>query len=154
MKVKELMTTPVITCRTSALLGEVAEAMLAGGCGCVPLVDSRHRLMGIVTDRDVCLAVAQHKSPWEVAARDVMARKTFSCGTDDHIDAALVAMKEHRVRRIPVIDDLHHVKGLISIDDIIRNTGVAEGRLPAEAVVDVLRHICAPVEEDVVIAAK
>ena len=153
MRVKELMTAPVKTCRTSALLGEAAEAMLAVGCGCLPVVDSRGRLTGMVTDRDICLAVARHTEPWSIAVRDVMSPKPIACRIDDYIDTALVAMKEHRVRRIPVIDDLRHLKGLISIDDVIRNTGIAEGRLPAEAVVDVLRHICAPVDEDIVVAA-
>lgn len=66
------------------------------------------------------------------------------------MDSALVAMKEHRVRRVPVVDEEGRVKGLISIDDAIRNTGLGPGRLPAEAVVDVLRHICARTEPEIV----
>jgi CBS domain-containing protein len=151
MTVKDLMTKPVKTCRTTAILGDAARTMLEGHCGCVPIIDARGRLAGMLTDRDVCLAVAaRHQSPWEIPVRDVMSPNVVSCLVTDHIDAALVAMKEHRVRRIPVVDEEGHVKGLISIDDAIRNTGLAKGRLPAEAVVDVLRHICAPVEPEIV----
>lgn len=150
MKVKDLMTTPVKTCRTTALLGDVAQIMLDAGYGCVPVVDRHGRLAGMLTDRDVCLAVAaRHQSPWEIPVRDVMSPNIVSCLVDDYVDAALVAMKEHRIRRVPVVDDEGHVRGLVSIDDAIRNTGIAKGQLPAEAVVDVLRHICTPVEPEI-----
>jgi CBS domain-containing protein len=151
MKVRDLMTTPVKTCRTTARLGDAAQVMLDAGCGCVPVVDSRGRLAGMITDRDVCLAVAaRHQSPWEIPVRDVMSPNIVSAPVDAHVNAALVAMKENRIRRVPVVDDEGHVKGLISIDDAIRNTGIAKGRLPAEAVMDVLRHICAPAETEIV----
>lgn len=145
MKVKDVMTTPVKTCRTTAILGDAARTMLAGRCGCVPIVDSRGRIAGMLTDRDICLAVAaRHQSPWEIPVRDVMSRNVISCAVTDNMETALVAMKEYRVRRVPVVDDAGHVKGLLSIDDAIRNTGPAQGQLLAEAVIDVLRHICTP----------
>lgn len=151
MKVKNLMSVPVKTCRTTALLGDAAQVMLDAGCGCVPIVDRHGRLAGMLTDRDVCLAVAaRHQSPWEIPVRDVMSPNIVSVSIDADVAAALVAMKEHRVRRVPIVDDDEHVKGLISIDDAIRHTGLGPGRLPAEAVVDVLRHICMPTETDIV----
>jgi CBS domain-containing protein len=151
MKVTDLMTTRVKTCRTTALLGDAARIMLDADCGCVPVVDSRGRLAGMLTDRDVCLAVAaRHQSPWEIPVRDVMSPTIVSVSIDENVDAALVAMKEHRVRRVPIVDEAGHVKGLISIDDAIRNTGLEPGRLPAEAVVDVLRHICTRIEPEIV----
>lgn len=151
MKVKDLMTTSVKTCRTTAVLGDAARIMLESHCGCVPVVDSRGRLAGMLTDRDICLAVAaRHQNPWEIPVRDVMSPNIISCLVTDYVDAALVAMKEHRVRRVPVVDNEGHIKGLISIDDAIRNTGLAKGRLPAEAVIDVLRHICTPIEAEIV----
>jgi CBS domain-containing protein len=151
MKVKDLMTTPVQTCRTTALLGEAAQVMLDAGCGCVPVVGCHGHLAGMLTDRDVCLAVAaRHQSPWEIPVRDVMSPNIVSVPIDAYVDAALVAMKENRVRRVPVVDEEGRVKGLISIDDAIRHTGLGPGRLAAEAVVDVLRHICAPAEPETV----
>ena len=145
MKVKDLMTSPVKTCRTSALLGDAAQIMLRQHCGCVPVVDGRGRLAGMVTDRDICLAVAARQlNPWEIPVRDVMSPNVVTCRIDDDVEAVLVAMKENRVRRIPIVDEDAHVKGLVSIDDVLRNTGLARGRLPAEAAADVLRHICTP----------
>jgi CBS domain-containing protein len=145
------MTAPVKTCRTTALLGDAAQAMLDGRYGCVPIVDWRGRLAGMLTDRDVCLAVAsRHQSLWQIPVREVMSPSVVSVPVDEYVDAALVAMKEHRVRRVPIVDEGGRVKGLISIDDAIRHTGLGPGHLPAEAVVDVLRHICARAEPEIV----
>ena len=153
MNVTDLMTTPVRTCRTTARLGEAARIMLVAGCGCVPVVDRRGRLAGMLTDRDVCLAVAaRHQSPWEIPVRVVMSPNIVSVPIDDRVDAVLAAMKEHQVRRVPIVDADGHVKGLISIDDAIRRIGVGPGRLHAEAVADVLRHICARVEPELLVA--
>ena len=81
------MTTPVRTCRTTALLGDAARIMLDAGCGCVPVVDRRGRLVGMLTDRDVCLAVAaRHQSPWEIPVRDVMSPNIVSVPIDERRD--------------------------------------------------------------------
>ena len=150
MMLKDLMTTPAITCRNAASLAEAARLMLDENRGCLPIVDGHGHLVGILTDRDVCLAVARHVSP-RTPVRDVMTRDVVSCREDDHLDAALVAMKQYRLRRIPVVSARGTLKGLISIDDAIRNTGLAAGRLPSEAILDVLRHICTP-EYDLLLA--
>ena len=72
MTVKELMTTPVKTCRANALVGEAARMMLEENCGCLPVVDAHDRLAGILTDRDVCLAVARHQNPLKASVREAM----------------------------------------------------------------------------------
>jgi CBS domain-containing protein len=151
MTVKHLMTAPVKTCRANALVSEAARTMLEDNCGCLPVTDGKGHLAGILTDRDICLAVARHLDPSKTPVRDVMTARVVSCGVEDHLDRVLVEMKENRVRRIPVVDNRGVVKGLISIDDVIRNSGLASGRVPADAVVDVLRHICTA-EPDLVVA--
>jgi len=143
MRVRDVMTAPVATCRVTAPVGEAANVMRQQCVGCVPVVDRRGRLAGMLTDRDVCLAVAaRHQSPWEIPVRDVMSPNLVSCLPDDDLSVALVAMKEQGVRRLPVVDARGRLKGLLSIDDVILRTGAEKGRVPAEAVVDVLRHIC------------
>ena len=142
MLVNEVMTKVVKTCAPASSAGEAAEAMRIAGCGCLPVVDAHGRLTGIVTDRDVCLLVARRRDPWDVPVSDIMASDVIACRTGDHIDVALVAMKENGIRRVPVVDAHDHVRGLVSIDDMIRHTGAGKGMLPAEAVLDVLRHIC------------
>jgi CBS domain-containing protein len=143
MLVKSLMTRDVKTCRPTSSAGEAAQTMREAGCGCLPVVDGRGRLVGIVTDRDVCRLVATRRDPWDVPVEDVMAVDVVSCRPVDHVDVVLVAMKEHGIRRVPVVDSSRHVKGIVSIDDVILHSGGDSGPLPSAAVLDVLRHICA-----------
>jgi CBS domain-containing protein len=142
MLVKDLMTQPVKTCRSGASVGEAAATMREAGCGCLPVVGAHGKLQGILTDRDVCLLVAEHRDPWEVPVSDIMSANVLACRTGDHLDVALVAMKENGIRRVPVVDARDHVKGLISIDDIIRDTAPESHGVPGEAVLDILRRIC------------
>ena len=141
MLVKDVMTHPVRTCHPTTSVGDAAATMAVGGVGCLPVVDVHRRLIGIVTDRDVCRLVARRRDPWDVPVSDIMSGDVISCRAGDHIDVALVAMKENGLRRIPAVDARTHVAGLVSIDDVIRHTGVGKGTIPAEAVLDVLRHI-------------
>ena len=94
MTVKQLMTTPVKTCRANALVGEAARMMLEENCGCLPVTDAKGHLAGILTDRDICLAVARHLDPTKTPVRDVMTVRVVSCGVEDYLDRALVEMKE------------------------------------------------------------
>ena len=146
MQAKDLMTTPARTCRVTAPLPEAAKTMLDESCGCLPIVDAKGQVVGILTDRDICLAVATHhdKRPADIPVRAVMTSTVITCGPDDAIDEALVKMKEHRVRRLPVVDTRGRLKGVLSADDLVRNTGLARGRLSPDTVIDVLRHVCTP----------
>lgn len=142
MLVKDLMNQPVRTCHPTTTAGEAAKAMVATGVGCLPVVDAHRRLVGIVTDRDVCVLVSRHRDPWDVPVCDIMAGDVISCRASDHLDVALVAMKENGLRRIPAVDAHTHVLGIVSIEDVIRRTGAGRGVIAGEAVLDVLRHIC------------
>src|SRR5438045_4052439 len=116
--------------------------MVAARVGCLPVTDGRRRLIGIVTDRDVCVLVAWRHDPWDVPVSHIMAGDVVSCRASDHIDVALVAMKENGLRRIPAVDAHMHVMGLVSVDDVILRTDTRRSVIPGEAVLDVLRHIC------------
>jgi CBS domain-containing protein len=141
MLVKDVMTHPVRICRPATNVGEAAAMMAAAGIGCLPVADARRNVVGILTDRDVCLLVARRRDPWHVPVSDIMSSDVVACRASDHVDVALVAMKENGLRRIPVIDARQQITGLISVDDVIRHTGVGKSTIPAEAVLDVLRHI-------------
>lgn len=142
MLVKDLMTRAVRTCRPVTSVGEAAAIMRDAGFGCLPVADGHGKLLGIVTDRDVCLLVARQRDPWDVPISDIMNADVRVCRPQDDLTVALVVMKQHGVRRVPVVDARDRVKGLVSIDDVIRHTGAAGSAAPPEAVLDVLRHIC------------
>jgi CBS domain-containing protein len=109
------------------------------------VVDSQHKLLGIITDRDICLAVAtKFQSPEELPVLDIMTNKVYTCSPDDDARAAMNLMKNHAVRRVPVVTADGRLTGLISVDDLVlradRHKGAA---VSAEDVLDVFRSICA-----------
>src|SRR3990170_4512454 len=73
MLVKSIMTREVKSCAPETSLSAAARIMSSRDCGIVPVVDAQQKLLGVITDRDVCLAVAtRFRSPEELPARDVM----------------------------------------------------------------------------------
>lgn len=142
MKVAYLMTAPAQTIALGSDVGNAAKTMLENDCGSLAVVDSHGHVAGMITDRDICLAMAaRHKTPWNIPVREAMSRKVFSCSPDDDVSTALSAMSEHHVRRLPVIDRDGHLQGLISVDDVIRRAGHGQGEIQPDAVVQALRHV-------------
>jgi CBS domain-containing protein len=145
MKVEYLMTAPAQTCEATADLEAAAKIMREHNCGCLPVVDSGGHVAGIVTDRDICMAMAaHHKSPWNIPVREAMTRQVFSCAPADEVGVALDSMSEHHVRRLPVIDGDGHLRGLISVDDIVRRSGRGQGQVRPDAIAQTLRSVCPP----------
>lgn len=144
MLVKSIMTSDVKVCSPETSLAAVARIMASRDCGIVPVVDSQHKLLGIVTDRDICLAVAtKFRTPEELPVGEIMTRKVYTCSPDDEARTAMNSMKNHAVRRLPVVSVDGRLNGLISIDDLAvradRHKGAA---VSAEDVLDAFRAIC------------
>jgi CBS domain-containing protein len=119
MKVRELMTRAE-TCTAPTDLAAVAMTMWRQDCGIVPVVDESRRVIGVLTDRDICIAVAtRHRRPEELTARDVMAGRLFSAGPDDDVQVAMETMRTQRIRRLPVVDAEGRLEGILSMHDII-----------------------------------
>jgi len=139
MKVRDLMTSDVRTCRPDTNLAEAVSAMWEGDCGALPVVNDEGRVTGMITDRDICIALATRgRSADRVAVREVAQSPVHTCLADDDTATALGTMKAHRVRRLPVIDAEGHVRGILSLNDVVTHTGSA---LPTE-VVSTLAGIC------------
>jgi CBS domain-containing protein len=143
MKVKDLMSTPPQTCRPDADLGAIAWVMWNHDCGFVPLIDASGRVAGIVTDRDICMAVAtRHRLPESIAAAEMITGPVHTCRPDDTVSGALATMKQFKVRRLPVIDSTGRLQGVISMNDIVLASD--RKRKPAAGeVVSAMAAICA-----------
>ncbi len=121
MKVERLMNTDVGTCRPNDDGDCAAKIMWERDCGFVPVVDERSRVLGVVTDRDLCMAAyTQGKSLSELRVRSAMSQEVFSCRPDDDLSKAEAAMRKHQVRRLPVADEKGQLKGILSLSDITR----------------------------------
>jgi len=122
MKVASWMTSPVEPCAPADALSRAALVMAQQNCGFVPVVRTNdHKLVGVITDRDICLAVAvRHESPDTVRVQEVMSTHLRVTRRNESLNDALQTMRDHRVHRLPVVDALGHVEGVLSLTDIVR----------------------------------
>ena len=102
MKVKDIMTSEIRTCSPRTDLAAAAALLLDGDCGILPVV-SDGTLVGVVTDRDMYIALATRNTrASDMTTGEVMRTPVYTCGPDDDVQTALDTMKQHRLRRLPV----------------------------------------------------
>jgi CBS domain-containing protein len=141
MKIHDIMTREVRTCGLEASLPEVARQMRAGCCGAIPVIDSDGAILGVVTDRDISMAIVNStRKPINIAAREIMSRHVHGCAPDDDVRTALETMKRAHVRRLPVVGPGARLAGIVSIDDIILRA-LAPDAPDSGEIVDSLREI-------------
>ena len=89
--------------------------------GAMPICGEDERLKGMLTDRDIVVEViAKGKDPADVKAGELGGEEVVTIGADDSVDEALSTMKDHKVRRLPVIDG-HDLAGVVSMADLAQN---------------------------------
>src|SRR5215813_14713516 len=87
MRVREIMTRDVVACQEHDTVDGAVEIMMGKDCGCVPVVDEQDRVVGIITDRDICLIVhATNQKPSELFVRGGMAPRVECCKPEDSVD--------------------------------------------------------------------
>lgn len=119
MKVGQLMTHNVRACSSEDTLNTAAGIMWDNDCGCVPVVDAERRVVGMLTDRDVCMAAyTQGGSLRNLRVSGAMAKEVCSCKPDDTLAAAEELMRSKQIRRLPVTDPTGHLVGIVSLNDI------------------------------------
>jgi CBS domain-containing protein len=139
MLVKDLMTRNVNSCRPENNLAELARVMRKQRCGALPIVDGSGRVTGIITDRDICIALGMKNiRASEVRARDVSQTGCISCSPDNDIRDALRTMATQEFSRLPVVDAAGQLVGILSIDDIIFRAGGRSG-LSDREIIDAMR---------------
>ncbi|KIC23636.1 MULTISPECIES: CBS domain-containing protein [unclassified Leisingera] len=118
MLVHEIMTVPARFAAPQDSVGSAVQQMQNLGIGVLPVVEEG-RVVGILTDRDLVLALAGQDSALEglpVAA--VMTPGVVCCQAEDTVEAAAALMGDHQIRRLPVLDEEGRLAGLLSITDI------------------------------------
>ena len=123
MRVKDIMTTEPRTCTVETSAAAAAALMWEGDCGILPVLDAG-KLAGIVTDRDLFIALAtQNRLASDLPVGEVATRAVITCDPDDDIHVALAAMRHHRIRRLPVVGFGNTIFGIVSMDDVVRAAG-------------------------------
>ena len=144
MQVKQIMTNHIATSRPETDLAAISKLMWDRDCGFVPVVDAAGKVVGVITDRDICIASATRRLlPEQITAEQAMKRPPIhSSQPEDTIEKALATMKQFQVRRLPVIAADGTLKGIISMNDIVLTAQQKEGPMPAD-IVSALAAICA-----------
>jgi CBS domain-containing protein len=94
--------------------------MWAHDCGILPVVADGGKVIGLITDRDICMAAAlKHRNLSNIAVEDVTSGRVFDCKADDDVLKALTTMEENRVRRLPVVAADGTLEGMLSMNDIV-----------------------------------
>lgn len=151
MRVSELMTKQVASVRCDEPCAVAAKLMWDCDCGAVPVTDETgERVLGMITDRDICMASwSRDCAPSAIGTRDVMSHELYFCSPGDGVGLAENLMRSHQIRRIPVLDEQRRLVGILSLADIARAAGRADGRMTASEVAPVhiastLANICQP----------
>ena len=135
----------VHTCRPDTNLAMAAMQMWDGDFGVLPVLDGA-KVVGMVTDRDICMATAmKNKAPTDIRVDEVIGGQVFACSPDTEIHEALKIMRQNKVRRLPIVDAVNRrLAGMLSLNDIALEAQRADhAELSAEDVEETMRAICA-----------
>lgn len=130
MKVEQVMTKRVSTCVSGSTLNDAARVMWECDCGIVPVIEDAEtpRVVGVVTDRDVCMAAYTKGLPLtQIRVGDIMSTEVHSCRPGDDLHDAEKTMKSAHVHRLPVLDAADQILGVISLADIAREAAREAG---------------------------
>jgi CBS domain-containing protein len=149
MNVSDLMTTAVRSCGTSDNLQLAAQIMWESDCGIVPVVDGDGRVVGVITDRDICMAAYTQGLPlWQIRVPSAMANHVHGVRETDPLEVVEALMRRVQVRRVPVLDEDGRLRGILSMSDTARHAHRSAGRkangLSRDSIAQTLSAICEP----------
>lgn len=150
MRVADLMTVNVTSIRNDEPLSNAAKIMWDCDCGAVPVIDHEDRAVGMITDRDICIATwTKDRSPSAIRVEEAMSRVLHYSTPDDSLGYAEDLMRSKQIRRIPVVDSEQKLAGIVSLADIARRGSTTDAildqaELGAERVAHTLANICRP----------
>ena len=121
MNVSSIMTRNAATCLATESLNRAAQLMWERRCGAVPVLDQGGSVIGLLTDRDVCMAAyTQGRRLDDVTVETAMSRPARTCLPTVAVEEAENLMMAHAVRRLVVVDSFGQIQGIVSLDDIAR----------------------------------
>lgn len=123
MKIESIMTKQPVCCSPTDTVQHVAQLMRDQNVGAIPVVSDlvSKQLIGIITDRDLCIsATADGKAPHTTLITDYFTKNPVTCLPNDTLESCELKMKEHRIRRVPVVDKQNICVGIIVQADIAR----------------------------------
>lgn len=146
MKVKEIMTQSAVCCGPETNVGRAVELLWERNVGMLPVVDRSGKLIGVVTDRDLCIAMGtRNRLPGDLTVGEIAIRRVFACKPDDDVHEALSLMSAKQVRRLPVVNKEGVPQGILSMDDLVLHSEIGKLRgaceLSSEEVTQSLKKV-------------
>ena len=139
MRVEEIMTKDVCSCSPGTNAASAAEIMLTRNCGSLPIVEDGGRVVGIVTDRDLFVALGtSNRKPAELRVGEVMSKDLALCNPGSDVRNALKSMAQRQLHRLAVVDEAGALKGILSLGDLALR---ADDEL-SMAVLKAMRALC------------
>jgi CBS domain-containing protein len=141
MKVQDIMTGDVQCCGPDTNLAAAAKMMWDSDCGALPVLNVQGQVMGMITDRDICMAAATKNNPAsDITVWETVSGKAYTCHLSDDVHTALDIMKREKVRRLPVVDEDGVLQGIVAMNDFVLLAGEAKGgKAPGLSYEDVVR---------------
>ena len=147
MKVKDVMSRDVKVCMLNDNLSAAAGLMWENDCGVLPVIAEGEKVIGLITDRDICMAATlQNERLSNISVQDVISGDVYACGPDDNIRDALKSMQDHKVRRLVVLASDGTLEGILSLNDLVLHAKEARDKKASELsyvdVINTYKSIC------------
>jgi CBS domain-containing protein len=141
MRVCDIMTKRTICCTPQCTAQLAANLMREARSGFLLVLErASRRLVGVVTEHDLCLTVlAERRNPTQVTVGECMTADPVFCDPDDDVRTALGMMGNNRVRRLPVVNRNSELEGVLSIEDVLCETNI-EAQEVKDALIKIRMH--------------
>jgi CBS domain-containing protein len=129
MKISEIMSKNPRSVSPDTPVSEAARVMKEEDVGLVPVVErvggaeTRGRLVGVVTDRDIAIRHVAEGRAADSPVSDVMSGGVKTCGPNDSVEDAMALMGREQVRRLPIVDERGSLVGVVAQADLVRMSG-------------------------------
>lgn len=148
MKVKEIMTPNAKACTPTDSLAQAARFMWDNDCGILPVVADGGKVVGLITDRDICMAAAiNNRNLANIAIEDVISGNVYAASPEDDVRQALRTMAERKIHRLPVVAADGTLEGILSINDVVLQAKETKDKNAADLayaeVINTYKAICA-----------
>jgi CBS-domain-containing membrane protein len=149
MNVFEVMTRSVFSCRLTDSLATAAAIMWDHDVGCLPVTTDGGTAVGVITDRDICMAAFTRATRLEeIEVASVISRELHACSPEQSVAEVEEIMRLEQIRRTPVIDESGRLLGMLSLGDLAREAmqqkRLMEGPLLAEEITTTLAAVSSP----------
>ena len=149
MYVSKIMNHNVYSCKADDTLETAAGKMWNYDLGCLPVLDKKGEIVGMITDRDICMAAyTRGLTLNHIPVSMAMSQDLHFCKVDDTIKDAEEKMISHRVRRLPVLDGKNQLVGIVALSDLAqeaeREIDLTQQEITPRDVTDTLAAVSQP----------